>query len=176
MTLADIITALKQPVPSSFISRKKVGSSELDYIAWFDYCDLLDERCGLGKWQWEITNVMTSENNKMIEGKLIPDNRLFITGKLTIFGDDANGTLRARTISQMATGTEILNCSSYGDPSSNAEAMALRRCCAKFGLARELWRKDNKTKFNNSPSNNSKPLGKREITRDEWLAMKANQG
>ncbi|WP_228016134.1 hypothetical protein [Synechocystis salina] len=29
-----------------------------------------------------------------------------------------------------------------GDPSSNAEAMALRRCCAKFGLGRDLWRKD----------------------------------
>jgi hypothetical protein len=151
MTLKDIITALKQPVPSSFISRKKVGNSELDYISWFDYCDLLDERCGLGNWQWEITNVMTA------------DNRLVITGKLTIFGDD-------RTISQMATGTEVLNCSSYGDPSSNAEAMALRRCCAKFGLSRELWRKDDK------PSSTPKPTGKGEISREQWLALRAKQG
>ncbi|AIE76191.1 hypothetical protein D082_50290 (plasmid) [Synechocystis sp. PCC 6714] len=29
-----------------------------------------------------------------------------------------------------------------GDRLSNAEVMALRKCCAKFGLGRDLWRKD----------------------------------
>jgi hypothetical protein len=173
MTLAEIIQRLKEPVAPSLISQKKVGNSKIDYIAWFDYCDLLDDRIGLGQWQWEIVQIFTSENNKMIEGKLIPDNRLFVTGKLTIFGDD-------RTISQMATGTEILNCSSYGDPSSNAEAMALRRACAKFGLARYLWDKEEKTTSNNSNNSQSftptKPTGKNEITREQWLAMRAKQG
>ncbi|WLT40311.1 hypothetical protein NON20_24525 (plasmid) [Synechocystis sp. B12] len=37
-------------------------------------------------------------------------------------------------MTRQATGTEDIDCNSYGDPSSNAEAMALRRCCAKFGL------------------------------------------
>lgn len=162
MILADIITQLKAPVAQSLISQKKVGNSKIDYIAWFDYCDLLDDRCGLGQWQWEIITVTTTND------------RLFITGKLTIFGDD-------RILSQMATGTEILNCSSYGDPSSNAEAMALRRACAKFGLARYLWDKEEKSTSNTSnTSNNSqsltttKPIGKAEITREQWLALKAN--
>jgi hypothetical protein len=161
MTLADIITRLKEPVAQSLISQKKVGNSTIDYISWFDYCDLLDDRAGLGQWQWDIIAVTTTND------------RLFIIGKLTIFGDD-------RTLSQMATGTEILNCSSYGDPSSNAEAMALRRCCAKFGLARYLWDKEEKTTSNNSNKSQSipttKPTGKNEITREQWLAMRAKQG
>ncbi|WP_206602585.1 hypothetical protein [Cyanobacterium aponinum] len=155
MTLNDILKRLKEPVAPSYISQKKVGNSVLDFISWFDYCDILDERCGLGNWYWEIVSTTIS------------DNRYFMTGRLTIAGTD-------RSISQDATGTEILNCSSYGDPSSNAEAMALRRACAKFGLARELWRKDDKP--NHSYQSQLKPMGKREITREEWLALRAKQG
>ncbi|MGC9506191.1 hypothetical protein [Baaleninema sp.] len=40
-----------------------------------------------------------------------------------------------------ATGTEELNCNSYGDPSSNAESMAFRRAAAKFGLGLYLYQK-----------------------------------
>jgi hypothetical protein len=29
--------------------------------------------------------------------------------------------------------------------------MALRRCCAKFGLGRDLWRRENKQRSNNKP-------------------------
>ena len=149
MTLNDILTRLKEPVAPSYISQKKVGNSVLDFISWFDYCDILDERCGLGNWSWEIVSTTIS------------DNRYFMTGRLTIVGTD-------RSVSQDATGTEILNCSSYGDPSSNAEAMALRRACAKFGLARELWRKD---KPNNSYQSKPKPMAKNEITREQWLEL-----
>jgi hypothetical protein len=37
-------------------------------------------------------------------------------------------------ISREATGTEDEELKGYGDPSSNAEAMALKRAAAKFGL------------------------------------------
>jgi hypothetical protein len=47
--------------------------------------------------------------------------------------------------------------------------MALRRACAKFSLARQLWQK----KENNT--NQYKPMSKGEITREEWLKLKANQ-
>jgi hypothetical protein len=40
-----------------------------------------------------------------------------------------------------ATGQEEGDCGSYGDPSSNAESMALRRAAAKFGLALYLYDK-----------------------------------
>jgi hypothetical protein len=161
MNIAQIISRLKEPVNPSLISQKKVGGKIIDFISWYDYCDLLDERCGLSNWTWEIISMT------------VTDERLFITGKLTIHGDD-------RSVSQMATGTEILNCSSYGDPSSNAEAMCLRRCTAKFGLARYLWDKDNKEPYKpmrTAPikSNPCKPMAKGEITKEQWLQLKANQ-
>jgi hypothetical protein len=51
--------------------------------------------------------------------------------------------------------------------------MALRRACAKFGIARYLWAKDEKPKSNQSPSNIFKTTPPREkgtISREEWLA------
>jgi hypothetical protein len=44
-------------------------------------------------------------------------------------------------ISREATGTEDEELKGYGDPSSNAEAMALKRAAAKFGLGLYLYQK-----------------------------------
>ena len=165
MNIAQIISRLKQPVDPNLISQKKVGGKIIDYISWFGYCNLLDERVGLGNWEWSIVNMTTT------------DNRLFITGKLTIYGDaPQSGTGGERSVSQMATGTEILNCNSYGDPSSNAEAMALRRACAKFGLARNLWRKEEKhNSFKTNKTFNHQGGKTKEITKEQWLQLKNNQ-
>ena len=158
MLLSEILENLKRPIPSNLMSKKgifknKVKIDEVDYVSWIDLADLLDQRCGLAGWEWSISNVQQIGQN------------LTLTGTLVINGDD-------RTLTRMATGIEELNCSSYGDPSSNAEAMALRRCCAKFGLGREMWRKGEKPK-NNSSSNNSAPVKKKgELTREEWLKLR----
>jgi hypothetical protein len=39
-----------------------------------------------------------------------------------------------------ATGHEDADTDSYGDPFSNAESTALRRCASKFGLGQHLYR------------------------------------
>jgi hypothetical protein len=57
-----------------------------------------------------------------------------VEGRLTIHAAKGNFT-------REATGQELTECDGYGDPTSNAEAMALRRCCAKFGLGLHLWEK-----------------------------------
>jgi hypothetical protein len=44
-----------------------------------------------------------------------------------------------------ASGYEFLNCDSYGDTSSNAEAMALKRAAAKFGVGIGLYDKSDKS-------------------------------
>jgi hypothetical protein len=44
-------------------------------------------------------------------------------------------------VSREATGTEDEELKGYGDPSSNAEAMALKRAAAKFGLGLYLYQK-----------------------------------
>ena len=161
MKLAEILNNLAQPVPKQKISKKgifkdKKKIDEIDYIAWYNLCDLLDERCGIDGWSWSIKDV-----NQI-------SNRLTLTGVLTIYGDD-------KSLTREATGTEDVDCSSYGDPSSNAEAMALRRCCAKFGLGRDLWRKKSKSNnqtFQANPS--SRPTSvKGQITREEWLKRKS---
>ena len=157
MQLSEILENLKQPIPSNLISKKgtfknKVKTGEVDYVSWIDLAELLDNRCGLSGWEWSISNVQQVGQN------------LTLTGTLIIHGDD-------RTLTKMATGIEELNCSSYGDPSSNAEAMALRRCCAKFGLGREMWRKGESKSNNSTP----KPKGKGELTREQWLKLRECQ-
>ena len=60
-----------------------------------------------------------------------------LTGRLTLHTADGS-------ISREATGCELLDCDSYGDPVSNAEAMVFRRAAAKFGLGRSLYDKANR--------------------------------
>ena len=67
MKIAEILERLRQPVPSNLISRKTVkgrkNSYTADYLAWYDLCDLLDERCGgLGNWSWEVRDVQQVGN------------------------------------------------------------------------------------------------------------------
>jgi hypothetical protein len=149
-TIADILILLNQPVDKALLKTKRVGKSQITYISWVDYCELLDRRCGLGGWSWDVVTLTTAGD------------RLFLTGKLTIIGEDG-------TLTMTATGCESLNCSSYGDPSSNAEAMALRRCCAKFGLSRELWIKDEA-----NPPQLPQLNGKGVLTKEQWQAKFAN--
>lgn len=149
MKLSEILETLQQPIPSNLISAKTLKGNKIDYVSWIDLSDLLDQRCGLAGWEWLVNDV-----------KEIGEN-LTLTGTLTIHGDD-------KSLTRMATGIEALNCSSYGDPSSNAEAMALRRCCAKFGLGRDLWRKD-------KPNNHSKPSNVTPIKQPQKNRINTNQ-
>lgn len=170
-TIAEMLRVLKEDVPFETLSTLNKGNNTIYYLSWYDLADLLDDRIGLGNWSWEVVSITTTDKD------------LFLTGKLTIFGDD-------RTLSQFSTGTEKLNCSSYGDASSNAESMAFRRAAAKFGVCRYLYDKervkelvrkhkqetnqDNQTQANphifQSPPPTVKPTVKGEISREQWLA------
>ena len=150
MKLAEIISNLHQPVPSNLISHKTIKGNRLEFISWFDICTLLDERCGgLGNWSWEVRDIQQVGN------------RLILVGCLTIYGED-------RALSMMATGSEDIDVSSYGDPSSNAEASAIRRCASKYGLGRNLWRKDNKPSLPKLPQASENGW----MSADQFVAMK----
>lgn len=157
MNKQETLNQLNQQVPQTYIKQLNKGGSVIDYIPWYKLCDLLDQRTD--EWQWEIVSMTLSQD------------RIFMVGKLTIFADDG-------VMIQSATGTELLNCSSYGDPSSNAEAMCLRRACAKFGMGRELWDKDTKTKTQTRQVRQPKPSNTRQVkgtlTREEFLAKFPN--
>lgn len=121
MNIREIVSRLRQPIDKSLLKTKKLGGQPITFISWYDTCQLLDQRAEL--WSWHIDNVVTTND------------RLIVYGTLTIVGDDMS-------LSMSATGTETLKCSSFGDPSSNAEAMAFKRAAAKFGLARYLYDKE----------------------------------
>lgn len=119
-SLKQIQTALSRPLPQSLLSTRRQGGKDLTYISWHTANKILDKYCP--GWAWEITKLE------------LTDSRIFMVGSLSI--PTADGL-----IVRCATGTELLDCSSYGDPSSNAESMAFRRACARFGLGLYLYDK-----------------------------------
>jgi hypothetical protein len=119
-SLKQIIEALSRPLPDSMLATRKQGGQTLKYIPWHTANRILDKYAP--GWSWEVKSVQTDES------------RLYLTGRLNIPTSEGN-------VYREATGTELLNCSSYGDPSSNAESMAFRRCAARFGLGLYLYDK-----------------------------------
>jgi hypothetical protein len=120
-TIERIIAALSRPLPKSLLQSRKQGGKQISYIPWYEANRILDKYAP--GWSWEIRSITTT-----------PD-RLFLIGRLTI--PTATGP-----IYREASGTEQLKCSSYGDPSSNAESMAFRRAATRFGLGLYLYNKD----------------------------------
>jgi hypothetical protein len=105
-------------------------------LPWFRCVTLLD-RCTGGHWDYSVTNIHTTSD------------RLILTARITIYAAE-------RSFTREATGTETLKEEyydkttkskqirewAYGDVSSKAESMGLRRAAAKFGLALYLYDKD----------------------------------
>jgi hypothetical protein len=119
-TLKQIQSALSRPLPKQLLATRKQGNKELEYIPWYQVNRILDKYCP--GWAWEIVKME------------VTDKTLFLVGSLSIPTSDG-------LIVRSATGNEELNCSSYGDPSSNAESMAFRRAAARFGLGLYLYDK-----------------------------------
>ncbi len=134
--IAEIIADLSKPIPNKYLAQRKQGGAQLTYLPWFRCVTLLD-RCTGGHWDYVITNIHTTSE------------RLILTARITIHAAEGSFT-------REATGTETLKEEyfdkttqskqirewAYGDTSSKAESMALRRCASKFGLALYLYEKD----------------------------------
>ena len=127
-TLKQTIEALSRPIPRSMLGVLK-DKGNCQYIPWYTANTVLDKYCP--GWTWEITQTTFSAD------------RIYLVGRLTIT------TSEGRTYRE-ATGTETLKFTKkdgtiieqpMGDPSSNAESMAFRRACAKFGLGLYLYDK-----------------------------------
>jgi len=134
LTIADITHALSRPIPTKMLESKKMGGASIQFISWKFLPPILDKYCR--GWCWEIRSVNTT------------DDRIFLVGRLTIPTADglvyreATGTECLKEIkTDKLTGEVIEREIAYGDPSSNAESMAFRRACAKFGLGLYLYHK-----------------------------------
>lgn len=117
-SLAQIERGLSRPIPDSMLRTKEIKGNKITYLPWFEANRILSKYCP--GWTFEVTQFEISRD------------RVFVVGRLTIPTAEGN-------CYREATGTESLNCSAYGDPSSNAESMAFRRCCARFGLGLYLY-------------------------------------
>ena len=119
-SIRDIVKDLSKPVAKRHLRTRKQGGKELTYIAWYDAVKYLDHYAP--GWCYEIRSIDS------IAGKLILTVRLSVPSLEGV-------------IWREATGQEDETHDSYGDSSSNAESMALRRAATKFGLGLSLYDK-----------------------------------
>ena len=117
-SIREIVKDLSKPVAKRHLRTRKQGGKEIQYIAWHDAVKYLDHYAP--GWCYEVRSIDS------IAGKLILTIRLSIPCLEGI-------------VYREATGQEDETLETYGDSSSNAESMALRRACAKFGLGLSLY-------------------------------------
>lgn len=117
-SIIDIIKDLSKPIAQKHLNQKRQGGKEITFCSWFQRVKYLDHYAP--GWSNEIVRM---DN---IGGKLI------ITVRISIPTKDG-------IISREATGQESEEKDTFGDASSNAEAMALSRASAKFGLGLYLY-------------------------------------
>ena len=117
-SIRDIVKDLSKPVAKRHLETRKQGGKELTYISWHDAVKYLDHYAP--GWCYEVRSLNS------IGGKLILTIRLSIPALEGV-------------IYREATGQEDENTDSWGDSSSNAESMALRRAAAKFGMGLYLY-------------------------------------
>lgn len=117
-SIREIVRDLSKPIAQKHLRKRRQGGKEITYVAWHDAVKYLDHFAP--GWCYEIRSI------ESVGGKLIMIVRLSIPSSEGI-------TYRE------ATGQEDEDLESYGDPSSNAESMALRRAAAKFGLGLSLY-------------------------------------
>lgn len=117
-SIREIVKDLSKPVAKRHLRSRKQGGKDIRYIAWHDALKYLDHYAS--GWNYEIRSIDS------VGGKLI------LTVRLSI--PCAEGI-----VYREATGQEDEDKETYGDSSSNAESMALRRAASKFGLGLYLY-------------------------------------
>ena len=117
-TIAEIINDLSKPLPARFIKTKTVGGQKIRFLPWHTAVKFLDLYAT--GWSYEIRHLAG------IGGKLVIVARVVIPC--------AEGL-----VYREAAGQEDEDVRGYGDSSSNAEAQALKRAAAKFGLGLYLY-------------------------------------
>ena len=118
-SILEILKDFQQPVPSRFLKSKTLKGNKILFVPWYNYIKLLEFYAP--GFRWEVRTHYHGD-------------RTVVEGRLTLLALEGDFV-------REATGTEENDIDAWGDPSSNSEAMALRRCCAKFGLSLHLWEK-----------------------------------
>lgn len=123
-SLTGIIADLSKPIKARHLKQKTRGGQVLDFIPWYHAVKYLDLHAP--GWSYEVRSTVWNT-----EGRLVLTVRLSIPCLEGLVYREATGTEE-----EPEEGERM-----YGDPSSNAESMALRRAAAKFGLGLYLYNK-----------------------------------
>lgn len=136
MTIQQIIAKLSMKIKPEHLKQKKAGNSQITFLPWYNAIKYLDYFAP--GWSYEVRAVHhiplaqpetpAGEKVKHVSGSVA------VVVRLTI--PTADGP-----VFREATGIEDDDKDGYGDPTSNAESMALRRAAAKFGLGLYLYEK-----------------------------------
>ena len=118
--VAEIIADLRKPLHPSLVKTRTQGGNSIAYIEWHTACRLLDSFAP--GWEGKVVDV------KWTEGAVL------VTYAVTIHAAEGSFT-------REATGNELFDSKGYGDPFSNAEAMAFKRAAAKWGVGVHLYEK-----------------------------------
>ncbi len=117
-SIREIVKDLSKPIAQKHLRKRRQGGKEIIYLAWHDAVKYLDHFAP--GWCYEIRSIDS------VAGKLILTVRLSVPSLEGV-------------VYREATGQEDEDLESYGNSSSNAESMALRRAAAKFGLGLSLY-------------------------------------
>ena len=119
-SITDIIADLSKPVNPQRLKTRKQGGKDITYLPWYQAVRYLD-RFAPG-WSYEVRSIVTVGSAVAVTVRIIIP---CLEG----------------LVYREATGYEPLEVKGYGDPTSNAESMAIRRAAAKFGLCLNLYDK-----------------------------------
>jgi predicted flap endonuclease-1-like 5' DNA nuclease len=122
-TYEELHALLAEPTPKELIKHKTQGGARIPFVNITAAHDLLDARVGVGNWSVEILS------GHQIGSQYVMHVRAWIYA--------SNGDFK-----QDATGFEETDLDKFGDTSSNAFAMAVKRAFEHHGLCRDLWRSD----------------------------------
>jgi hypothetical protein len=133
----EVERLLSAPVPANEIQTKRQGGSEISFTSDKFVMKRLDEVVGKGGWEdnYEISLLASPAEFKCYTDKNGKRSCSYITGsvvcRLTVLGKTKSGTADLEMEPRM-----------YGTPATNAQAKAFKRAAMKFGIAAELWNKD----------------------------------
>jgi len=119
-SIRDIIADLSKPLAARHLKTRKQGGHDLTYIEWHTAVRYLDHFAP--GWSYAVKSVAQV-------GSLVT-----VIASITIPCSEG-------VVTREATGCEEADAKGYGDAVSNAEAMALKRAAAKFGLGLYLYSK-----------------------------------
>jgi hypothetical protein len=119
-SIIAIVTDLSKPLAQRHLKTRKQGGHDLTYIEWHTAVKYLDHFAP--GWSYAVKSVSQVGN--------------LVTVVASISIPCLEGV-----VTREATGCEDSDAKGYGDPVSNAEAMALKRAAAKFGCGLYLYQK-----------------------------------